>query len=261
VSQEVANTGDGYQLRFYGEGISPGTIPVADLTEILGAIDSAIRAIILERDENANKASLFLVSIDNQSLGLQFVPNFATKAAVAFAMLSSVIQSQVYSGIPEKSITEIDKIVRFTHRYNCNGEINVITNGSKLTLATITPDMEIKRPAEIALKGRTSIFAYLLWAGGKNPKIHLILPDESLLNCKASKDLIKHLVMYDWYTFEGDAEWDMATGKIVSFRAIEATHRENPSALDAFTKISEKFSDMFGDDDPAEFFHDMRYGE
>jgi hypothetical protein len=261
VESTIKTAPEEFQLRFYGEGVSPTSIPVHELSEVLNALDSTIRSIVIDSDAHAEGMSLFLVQVTDESLGLRVVSNYAAKAALAFSLVSSAVQSQVYSGIPEKSITEFEKIIRFTQKHNCNGEINGFTNGTKTTLATITPETEIKREAEIKISGKTSIFAYVQWAGGKTPRIHLMLPDERYLSCKAERELIKKLRIYDWYSFDGDAEWDAVNDKLVSFKVSDVTHRDNPSSLKAFDQISQQFHHVFGDQSPEEFFNDMRYGD
>lgn len=261
MKETIAQTGNEYQLRFSGNGVSPTTVPVHELCDVLSAFDNAIRLIITDKDTHANEATLYLVSVDNESLGLRTISNYAAKTAVAISLITSTITSQVYSGIPEKSIAEIEKIIRFTHRHNCIGEINGITNGVKTNLATITADTEIKRPAESTIKGNTSIFAFVQWAGGVNPRVHLLLPDEKTLNCKANREIIQNLKIYDWHTFHGQAEWDATNGKLLAFNITGAVHRENKSAYDAFSKISERFGHIFDNQSPDDFFNEMRRGE
>ncbi len=249
---------EAFQIRFVGNDVTPETIPVRELGEAIIQFENAIRIIVEKRHPNVKHPSLFLTSVDFESCGWRFFPDAKSFAVPAILSICTAISSGDFSEIPYDALGCLDPIVRIAKKHKCLGEINQYSGITKSSLVGFGPQTEIVRPKERTIKGETSIFAFVQWAGGQKPKIHVVLPDESLLNCESTREVIKQIKIYEWYTFHGTAVWDLNTDKMVSLSISSATRNETESALTAFTEISAKLGHIFDDENPDEFARRMR---
>jgi len=236
-------------VRFVGTDLKPGSVAASELVEMITAFECLLADKALELDPNQKKEDLVvsLVSITDQSIGINFMPWNPLVLHSAITSISNDINQKDFSSYKGKQKDRVRSIINFSRRHNCEAHLIEGLDTPK-TLAIITPDTELYAPALIS--GKTTVYGKIQSVGGKDPNVHVETPSGVTVICKVDIDQARILAgrLYDWVGLSGKARWDSEEFKIQDF-IVESIINYSPGSarrgLDELRAIAGKyFSDI-----------------
>lgn len=217
-----------HKIRFEVKGadLTPETMPLAKLIEVLGLLERAVVAFARSQGiKPEDSGFVSLTSVFESSAGLEVstpAPLLPPVRSVTRAIESGTTQQLPRS--VQDPLHELSQVVAkqgwsFASREDRKLEI---------PLAVISAARPVPKPEELPpLEGSTTIFARCVKVGGRDPKAELEIPrSPKLLNVELDERVARALggFLYDWVVVEGTARWNPETLKMESFRA----HRVSP---------------------------------
>lgn len=238
VKAKVEKTGRRFfTIRFSGEGMSPKTVRLGELAEVLRSIEDALAAIMGLPPE---EVVLGLVGVKAASAGYACaLPS--REAERALDAWSGAIQSSDFSTLPEAAIEPSRKILAFVRRKNCRAEFR--KGNSRTPLAQMTPDTVIDLFKCEPLIGHTTIYGYCQRVGGTEPKLWMRLADRSAVTLDVpSEELARELgqQLYRWIGVTGRAKWHAETRKLIELQVDDLIHYDGPgNVLNGLMEVGE----------------------
>jgi hypothetical protein len=255
------------EIRFTGNGISPGQVRSKEIAEIIEAVEEMIASKVVADNVELRKDVVIvgLAEIKNESLGFQFVlPSLAELSLLAFQEITESVSTGHFNSLPRDTIKPLKKVFNFARKYNCNAEMYE-RNGDRRLLATITPNTEL--PEVTSISGETILYGEITRVGGadsRNPRIQFKTIDGELIYCKTSKALaeVAGTRLYQQVGLIGTAEWNAETFEVEGFFVDQISEYNHSSSLESFRALSEQFGSAFNSiEDVNRFVELARYGD
>ena len=235
------------ELRFFGGGVSPETVRVKELVELITSIEDSLLATVLKDNPEIDPKDIYisLVEIKDKSEGLRFLPNLKEVVVPAFLAITSAISTSNFSQLTSKTLDKLLPIQKFIKDRNCEAEFKL----NDQTLATIGSDYLDWNKAAIAQRrftyGETVVYAKVLRTGGKRPTVALqIRGIQSLFFLEVSQIMARNLGMklYETVKLSVDARWEIGSYQLIDFRIKEILDFESTDASEGFEELRNELS-------------------
>jgi hypothetical protein len=248
------------ELHFSGQDISPDSIRIGEIATILDAFENVLLSIIAQDHPTLTKDALTigLHRVNEGSLGLQFTSRLPEVVTPAFHQAAQSIHLGAGDHLPPNAISDFEKILSFVKRHQAQADFIVI-NGRAETLATLTPDYELPKPA--FLIGQTTVYGEIVRVGGVEPKVEVKLISGATIYCPFDISLASLLgsLLYKLVGLEGEARWDPRTHEIDDFRVIGVSPFRDGSVVEAFQSLSNIAGKYYDDvDNVTEYIAELR---
>lgn len=249
------------ELHLTGPNFAPDQLKVKELTSVLSAVETLFTQTVLQEYPHLKGQDivLSLVDIEPGSLGLVFNSPLAEHGTSAFEKAARAIADQSYEYFSNTALESLRELASFTRRYQVTAEFRT-TNGTRRTLATITPETAIEPFPKYS--GETVIYGVVNRVGGKEPTVNLELPDGQSITCDIADtslaiDLASHL--YEMVGLKGLARWNARDNSLQEFKATELTRFAQGSIVEAFQSLSKLIGHYYADvDDVAAYVASLR---
>ena len=257
-----------FQLQIVGQDVTPQSVVVDDLTEVVRALSGALDAIASDSKANEDDVLLALVGVEGAP-GRDKLTLFASRESLESARrLVRSLNAAKQESLPHKARSCLRKIWHVIYRNGWDA-CEFSSNGSDIGNARITRDNELF-PEIGTFRGDTVIYGEVIRAGGegrRTAKIRLL--DGSWLTASLkTKELAQQLGerLYQTVGLKGEAIWQLEKKELQQFRAdvlTEYTDRDDGassprSITQAFNDLSEAAGNRWDHVDPEEFVREQR---
>ena len=258
----TAPPADRLDVRIRGEGVSPESLPLRDLLEVLRFTLEAVEATAESEGADRDDVRLSLTAVAGGSA----CPHLSLSPAAARAAhrFTERLNPERFAELPPRARDRTRDLIEKVRRSGWES-VEFAPGGAAVAAAAVRADTDY--PDRLLLRGRTTVFGYNLRPGGegRHRGTKLRLADGSVISAKVrSAKLAKALgaLLYENVCLEGEATWDALTGKIVAFRADGLADYRPPrgaaGAREALRAVAEASSGWWRDVDPDEFVNDLR---
>lgn len=242
------------EFKIDGKDVSPETVPLSDLLELLANFEQAIE-ITAKGGDDFGKPSVSLVGIKEGSDTLTLRAN--DKALTAASKISKAISTRDCSLVPAAAEEHLRAIWRKAHSRQWSIGISNSTFS-----ATILPADDLFTISRT--KGTTSIAGRLLRVGGEKPPTAQVFRDDETritvdLSGQAMAEELGQL-LYKFVALEGEATWLVPSWDMEAFRAtkiLPATFA-NRDTTAVFKDLAVTSKSLWDDIDPDDFVRDQR---
>ena len=227
------------ELRLLGDNVSPETVDVSDLATLLTDYKAAVVA--AARNCNAGfqpqNATLALVGITKGSDRLKLASS--PELIAAARAVSAAVRSDDWSSCGSEACRHVTTLTRLLRSRRWELELPSSGRGRRPTLRG---DTVVSSPETYSASGETVLYGIIDTAGReKNPRLRLVLADESSVEVTGPRDEIKQLGarLFESVAIRGTATWNLETGKVTGFRLTAIEEYQETNLVDAFSKLAE----------------------
>lgn len=248
------------RMAITGSGVSPETVPLHDLAEILAGIEKLLLACSSGSTQKTSPGvPVSLVGIEDGSASL--VISVEEPHSSALSRVSKAVANDDYLELPDPVLRELDRFSKSVERRGWRFEIK-----EHSPLGIPYARIESKRLPEAVdhapVEGTTTIYGRCLRVGGATkPKAEIRLTSSSkILNVELSESDAKELAtrLYEEVILEGRVTWDIATWEIQSFRVSHITPYRQTDPVIAFKELAEAAQDRWDGVDAVEYVRTLR---
>lgn len=252
-----------YELKFFGNDISPEDISSSELGGLVSSFEALIMANALREYPDLSKTDLGIsvISITKGSLGIGMYLHYPKVQGPIVKSFTRNIARNDFSGYSPKETEHIKDIIGFTKRHKCRAQISEGFE-TKTVLAEITSDTQIA--PSVLVSGKTTIYGKLFMVGGKDPNIHIETPSGESMICKVniSQAIFLANKLYSWVGLKGKARWDSKFFQIRDFEVEEIIDFEPGKTGQTLTDLGKSIGKYFKDiTNVKEYVDDLRNGE
>lgn len=235
------------ELRFFGGGVTPETVRVKELVELITSFEDSLLATVLKDNPEVDSKDIYisLVEIKDESEGLRFLPNLKEIMVPAFLAITSALSTSNFDQLSNRALEKLSPIHKFIKERNCEAEFKL----NSQTLATIGSDYSSWTKAAIAQRrftyGETVVYAQVLRTGGKRPTVALqIRGIHSLFFLEVSQIMARNLgtKLYETVKLLVDARWEIGSYQLIDFKIKEILDFESPDASEGFEELRNELS-------------------
>lgn len=226
-------------LRFYGDGITPESFTIKELSTILEKIDSSYKKLIESKfpeiDLKKEIAEISLISIENKSESLKFKTLGHEQSSKAFVYWSKQMNDKKYQDLPDSVTIGYKPIFDVIKKKNCSLEI---THKSE-KVCVLEPNSRFEKPKSNYITKNCNIAGELIKIGGDNSRAWIKGFDNEIISFKVSRELARSLSpkLYNILSFRGNVKENILTNKIIEFKLYEVLEYEQGKTKDAIEKI------------------------
>jgi hypothetical protein len=137
---------DELKLRFTGVAdLKPQVLRAKELAAIIENFEAAIVATVIDYDPTIKREQIAvsLVSVQDQSVGLIFVPNLPDLTYKAAFRIIEALTTQQFNHLPQQALGPLRSLVRFVRSRGCTAELS-IARGQRSAATKITPTTRIE---------------------------------------------------------------------------------------------------------------------
>ena len=232
-------------IRLIKDDLAPNKMRVEDFTNIIVAYVDVLRSIAKDRNLLPEGKSLdcaitgiYPGSIVAEMEGIGESDAIVSAAVNDFWEKVDHGDFYSYSRNTKEKIREFSKCLK---KQNVKAEISWENN-----LAEIDFSKLIIPP--VSVEGWTYLYGELVTIGGRDPNIHIDLPEYGkLMKCSASKDIIQKLSnrIYTVIGVSGIATYDLQTMEITDFIVKEILPYDESKREESFKRLGELISKHF----------------
>ena len=255
---------DELKLRFTGVAdLKPQVLRAKELAEIIENFEAAIVATVVDYDPiiKREQIAVSLVSVQDQSVGLIFVPNLPDLTYKAAFRIIEAFTTQQFNHLPQQALGPLRSLVRFVRSRGCTAELS-IARGQRSAATKITPTTRIE--TSIPVEGETVLFGEIIRVGGIEPKVELKPVNGKALFCSTTEEIAVQLAnyLYQQVSVLGCAVWDYETWEIKEFRITQVLPYVQKPLSQAFRLLRESAQGAFDSvEDVNHYIHQLRYDE
>lgn len=254
-----------FQLKIIGADVTPATVDIGDLAEVLAAVRGAVVAIAENAGKDESEVELGLVGIAEGSNLLTLVGSPVSLRSTQ--ELTTALASGTVDTLPKKSHPHLRKLWKLTFD-NGWDECCFEGNGSHIGSGAIQSSVELF-PDKTQYRGCTTLYGECLKAGGETKRSALLrLLDGSRITVRLkTKELAQALGqrLYQTVGLSGEGFWTVSENKLVAFRAdslASYTDRDckdnQRTVLQALSALARAAGNRWENVDPDEFVHEQR---
>jgi hypothetical protein len=247
------------EIRCVGGDIVPHNVRASDLAGLLEAAETLIVAGVLREHPELTRDDIIigLTEVQNKSLGLQFTPWLPQIVIPEFERIAVVIQQRIFDTLPPDARDALRKIATFTRKHRCVTQLRTTRRDAVL----VTIDQELVVPIAPRLYVETTIYGYVVNAGGKSPNAHLDTLHGQRVICKGTYNQIK-MPAERLYTevvgVKGRARCDVDTLAIDEFEIDEVLPYEDTSITAAIRELGTSVAPHFDDVNADAYVYALR---
>lgn len=208
-----------FEFRLVGGQISPLTLDIGELADLLRAVRDSLAALALGDGELEMPFVLGLQEIRMGSVVVALASPTPKQVMPAVSRFNGAIRTADLTGVPDVMIEGAKRIQSIAKRYSVKAEFFSAT-ATKRPSAVITATTEFRVPAVVY--GETTLFGKVERTGGATaPRVLLRIAERhALLPCDADESIVRQLGarMYEPVAVFGDATWNAKDHEIRSFR-------------------------------------------
>lgn len=255
---------DHFELTIFGDDVSPKSVDLRALLNILGGFEKAVSATGGKLAREGDPVSVNLVDVEAGSLKVIFVASLA--AHLAIAKIETALNTGNFDPLPvpaHKGLREIWRTVSENGWEGCRW-----SNSEGVSSAEILASEELFPPKQI-YTGRTTIYGECRKPGGiKKMSVWLILLDGTRRTVQLKDESLARALgkrMFQVIGLSGVAKWDADTDELIEFTADEVTgfddhegDHQRTSVREAFSQLAEISGSKWDDVDPDEYVRNLR---
>jgi len=234
---QVMNENEEFLFRLHGKNISPESFKANEVAKLITLLENAFQVYFQTVGNKEDKDFyLSLTDVKNESLGLKFSPQRIKAFFSAFVIITTSIESQVYTEIPTKTIEDFQEIQKIVRAKNCTADF--IYQGQNL--ASIDSNTLIEVPKTGVIRGETVLYGEVKRVGGKNPSAFVELDSGQTITCNISKSVAKRLgaKLYSQVALIGVATWRITDYQILDFQIEDFNDYHKSTNKEAFNRLS-----------------------
>jgi hypothetical protein len=249
------------KVAITGAGVSPESVPLRDLADVLGRIDRAVRSYVAsKRLELPDDALISLVDIVSSSDGLVLAT--AEPLVPVVALISKAVRDRDFTELPTETYGEL---------YGLSESLSSRGWGFKFfeekPLGIVAAEFDAAQPLMPPAKptfveGTTTLYGRCLRVGGAGqPKAEVRLPNTSkLLHVDLSEALAKEVAtkLYEEVALEGTATWNADSWELQSFRVSRVTNYRKSDPVAAFKELAEAAKGRWDEVEASAYVHSLR---
>lgn len=252
-------------LKIDGPDVSPRTVDIGDLADVLKAVRGAVVAIAASVDKAEPNVSFSLVNIGDGSdeLTLHCSPLIVRSARI----LTKALSTGRVASLPPASHSHLRALWKVTFD-NGWDSCSFIGNGSAIGRGDVLSSVELFPDAAL-YRGYTTLYGRCYRSGGEKYKTaQLRLLDGSSITIQLkTQDLAEAIGKRHFQTvgLSGEAEWSVDGNKLVSFRAeclTEYSDRESDgkesTVIQSLEALAQAAGNRWDNVDPEEFVREQR---
>ncbi len=213
-----------FNLKIDGDNVSPQTVDLGDLLDTLHNVRIAIIAAAVDEGQPRGSVFLSLQRIEKKCNLLTIGEN--EEARVGRIRVARAIRKRDMSLVPPESQEAIRKLWRKAAKQSWT-----IAFQDSEPEAIIDPAKGV--PTEKYLRGKTSLFVYVLRAGGEDPTVQVKLATGQKVTFEVANSEIAVQLgerLYQYVVLKGDAKWLRGTQRIVQFKVTSIGHYNSRKA-------------------------------
>jgi len=246
------------KLKIDGLNVSPETVPLPDLLDILRGFVGALTASATQAGVRKADIHVSLIGVDEGSDTLTLVANDAT--AFQASRLITAIAKDDSGQLPPAARRSVRRLWGVARRRQWTVCLESDIKGVKFK-ATIVPDVQ---PFVVSIvKGATSQLVYVVRAGGENPTAQVRLASGDVFTARAASKKVAESLgshLYQWVEIVGEGQWNTKTWTFDDFRidgiGEYLEYLADPeSAVQKLTELSKGHWDRI---DPTEYIRELR---
>lgn len=255
-------TSDGhipFTLALTGDTVSPEAVNIAQLNELMVALQKLVTAAIRDVQGPASKvrrelSSLSLVEVRPGSVNYGLATSPAGRDALAYVSgsLNSGNLTQLSPAV-RSYLTELSTV---GSRIAAHVELRDFdSEGSVIDVSGLTA------PPWQVVRGETVLYARCERVGGVQPAASIrTLADNVRLTVVLPTDIVKELAghLYEVVAFEGQATWRTDTWELIGFKPRGFQPQPKASVSESFRRLAEAAGSTWAVIDPVEFVRQLR---
>lgn len=235
-------------IRLIKDDLAPNKMRVEDFTDIIVAYVDVLRSITKDRNllPEGQSFDCAITGIYPGSIVAEMV-GIGESDTVVFEAVNDFLDHVDHSDFHSYSRTTKEKIREFSKilkKQEVKAEISWENN-----LAEIEFSKLVIPP--ISVEGRTYLYGELVTIGGRDPNIHIDLPEYGkLMKCSASRDIIQKLSnrIYTVIGVSGIATYDLQTMELTDFTVEDILPYDESKREESFKRLGELISKHFPSD-------------
>jgi|GEM_PF-1816399 len=252
-------------LKIEGVDVSPDTVDIGELADVLSLFRSVVVAIADGIGEQSGDVALSLVDIKDGSDKLTLAAS--PRSLRATSVFVSALATNAVSSLPISSHKSIRALWKSIHS-NGWDQCVFIGNGSAIGKGVISSDIELF-PDSSTYRGLTTIYGECIRAGGEQRKsAQLKLLDGRSMSIRVkSKTLAIELGhrLYQVVGLSGEAVWSTKDSEMIEFRADELTPYSDRNAdgtkrtfIQSLESLASSAGNRWDGIDPDAFIQEQR---
>ena len=250
-----------FQLKIEGKDVSPETVSVGDLVDLMSNLEAAI----LQSAPSggfpvaADEAVMSLVRVEENCNKLTFA--IIESAALVVGTITAAIEGRKFDQLPTVTHEKLHAISKQMIRKGWSAEF--LSDGpSGIRAAAISPMNPVPPPTPAKVKGPTTVWGRLMRVGGAKPRGELRLSTGELLYFDLDQSMARQIRdgLYEDVSVDGIATWLVEDRKLVDFEATRVTgyRPEQTSLLKAFEELAAASKGHWDGVDVVQYVHDLR---
>lgn len=245
-----------FEISIEGLGVSPETIRLRDLFDVLHAFEAAVVFTAGQWLGDSEAAELHLVGVRSGSTTCSVA--VAPQGYAAAVLCADAIRKGDLSQLPAKARKGLSDVS--TKARTRNWTIQFFGNG-EVPGAVIAPDTIFIADATIA--GRSSLSGKLERIGGSaSPTANFLLAENRRFTADvASQELAARLapLLYHFVSVEGEAKWSSADLALVEFKITSiSNYDENSDIAETLDELAKISGSCWDEIDPDEYIAGLR---
>ncbi len=248
------------QVKLNGEGVSPGTISILDLSAISSALQNAIAKSAAELDLSELGCPVMALTSVREGCGI-FEFAFPKKLRKTLFATFLAISTGQFSEIGSEAHAELYKVSQRV--LNCKFSLEIEPQPRIVPKGCfISNNHPISEPVVEYTNGTTTICVEVIRVGGaKDPTAILSFGDENL-TATVGRDLAKKLAarLYETVVLSGDATWESGNPRPVKFNINAISEFQDTPIDQAFQGLADLCGDLWDDVDAVEYVRELREG-
>lgn len=249
------------QVAITGGGVSPETVPLRDLADILARLDRTIRSYVTNKELRIpDEEMVSLVGVVESSDGLVLA---ASESLIpVMSMLSKAVHDRDFSLLPSDTYSELFHLSNTLAERGWGFKIHE-SKALGILPATIDASQPLAPPGRPTyVEGTTTLYGRCLRVGGAGqPKAEVRLQNASkLLHVELSETLAKELAtkLYEEVALEGAATWDAESWEIQDFRVTRVTSFRRSDLVAVFQELADAAKGRWDEVDASKYVHSLR---
>lgn len=246
-----------FNVRLFGEGISPGTVPLRTLSRLLSAIQRLLEPGSAKQAEKPDlPASVHLVQVAPGSAIYECLADSPEHIISRLTLVGKYIQDPDSYDLDSSFLSSIEDLSEAAKSLNCKIEIiNPLTFNKDGVLAKIEPETYSTVSENAYVTGYTTLLAKIERAGGATDMhcgIRLHTTQRKMVICSVdTQELVRDLGMhlYEDVYLEGYAKWIRSTMELKRLRITGMRPIHAGPVLDALKEIRDAGANVWDDID------------
>lgn len=250
------------EMAITGETVSPESVSVSLLSEILTRIERAIGAYAQAKMAEVATEDLTISLVDIRAGSECLTFSVPEPLVPAVAGISKALELGEHDDLPRSTYTELYEISDMVSRRGWNFEIREQPR-QNVRPAVFGFENALPPPSEpVRVRGTTTLHGRCLRVGGATQPKAEIRPatGSKILNVELSEEIAKQLAtrLYEEVVLQGEATWNSETWEVESFRVSSVTNYRRTEPTLAFRELAEAAGSEWDEVDAAAYVRALR---